>query len=51
MSSGVIHLVRTQHFPKNLHFLPPDTHMYVYVRFAYVLNGWHLIALCDIRLK
>ena len=23
---GVIHLVRTQHFPKNQYFLPPDTH-------------------------
>ena len=23
---GIIHLVRTQNFPKNEHFLPPDTH-------------------------
>ena len=28
---GIIHLVRTQNFQKNLHFLPPDTDMYVYV--------------------
>ena len=26
-SVGIIHLVRTQDFPKNQHFLPPDTHM------------------------
>ena len=26
---GIIHLARTQHFPKNLHFLPPDKHMYI----------------------
>ena len=26
MSMAIIHLVRTQNFPKNLHFLPPDTH-------------------------
>ena len=25
---GVIHLVRTQNFPKNKHFLPPDTQTY-----------------------
>ena len=25
----IIHLVRTQHFPKNFHFLPPNTHSYV----------------------
>ena len=29
---GIIHLVRTQNFLKNLHFLPPDTHTYVRVR-------------------
>ena len=23
--------VHTQKFPKNLHFLPPDTHMYVWI--------------------
>ena len=28
---GVIHLVRTQNFPKNQEFLPPDMHMYVCV--------------------
>ena len=27
----VIHLVRTQNFPKNEHFLPPDTHTYLCV--------------------
>ena len=26
---GIIHLIRTQNFPKNQHFLPPDTHTYV----------------------
>ena len=26
---GIIHLVRTENFPKNQHFLPPDTHTYV----------------------
>ena len=26
---GIIHLVRSQNFPKNKHFLPPDTHTYV----------------------
>ena len=26
---GIIHLVRTQNFPKNQHFLPPDAHTYV----------------------
>ena len=46
---GVVHLVRTQNFPKNQHFLPPDTHTYVCVSggkyvsfsgdFANVLNG------------
>ena len=25
----IIHLVRTQNFPKNYHFLPPDKHTYV----------------------
>ena len=28
---GVIHSLRTQNFPKNWHFLPPDTHTYVCV--------------------
>ena len=28
---GIIHLVRTENFPKNYHFLPPDTHTYVRV--------------------
>ena len=28
---GIIHLVRMQDFPKNLYFLPPDTHMCVCV--------------------
>ena len=26
---GIINLVRTQNFPKNFYFLPPDTHTYV----------------------
>ena len=26
ISSGIIHLVHTQNFPKNEHFLPPDMH-------------------------
>ena len=48
-ASGCIHKLRTQNFPKNLHFLHPDTHTYVCVsggrnlklsgKFAYVLNG------------
>ena len=28
MSHELIHLVRLQNFPKNYHFLPPDTHGY-----------------------
>ena len=32
---GIIHLVRTQNFPKNLHLLPPGTRS---ENFAYVLN-------------
>ena len=32
MTLEVIHLVRTQTFPKNLHFLLPDTYTYVYVQ-------------------
>ena len=28
---GIIHLVRTQDFPGNRHFLSPDTHTYLYV--------------------
>ena len=49
LKTGVIHLVRTQHFPKNYYFLPSDTHTYVCCQgvrnvtfsenFAYVLNG------------
>ena len=31
IGKGIIHLVRLQIFPKNKHFLPPDTHKYVYV--------------------
>ena len=30
-SLGIIHLVRTQYFPKNEHIWPPDTHIYVCV--------------------
>ena len=26
---GIMHLVRTQNFPKKYHFLPTDTHTYV----------------------
>ena len=46
----VIHLVRTQNFPKNWYFLPPDTHTYVIrgrkyflENFAYVPNEWCLM--------
>ena len=28
---GIIHLVRKQNFPKNQHFLLPDTHTYMCV--------------------
>ena len=28
---GIVYLVRTQNFSKNWHFLPPDTHTYVYI--------------------
>ena len=42
---GIIHLVRTQDFPENFYFLPPDMHAYQEVRnvsfsenFAYLLN-------------
>ena len=48
ISKGIIYLVRLQNFPKNKHFLPPDTHKHVYVsgdrnvsfpkNFANVLN-------------
>ena len=30
-SYGIIHLVSSQNFPKNWHFLLPDTHTYVSV--------------------
>ena len=26
-NQGIVHVVRTQNFPKNQHFLPPDTHL------------------------
>ena len=29
--SGIIHLVRVENFPKDLHFLLPDTHTYTSV--------------------
>ena len=29
---GIIHLVRTKYFLKNLHFLHPDTHTYVFLQ-------------------
>ena len=29
--NGIIHVVRTQNFPKSWHFLPPDTHTYICV--------------------
>ena len=44
-SIGVIHLIRTQDFPKNEHFLPPDIYqgvrnVHFSENFAYVLiNG------------
>ena len=48
MYIDVIHLVRTQNFLKNEHFLPPDTHTYMCVsevgnvsfseNLAYILN-------------
>ena len=47
-----MHLVRTQNFPENVHFLPPDTQTHVYLsegnvnfseNFALVLNKWSLI--------
>ena len=31
MTKRIIHLVSTESFPKNWHFLPPDTHMKVHV--------------------
>ena len=38
---GIIQLVRTQNFPKNQHFLPPDTGKKNFPEnFAYVLNEW-----------
>ena len=48
MLLGIIHLAHIRSFPKNLHFLPPDTLAYQWIRnvsfsecFAYVLNeGW-----------
>ena len=35
---GILYLVRTQIFPKNQHFLPPDTHVRFSENFTYVLN-------------
>ena len=35
-STGVIHLVRTQNFAKNYHFLSPDTHTHP---FMWVVRG------------
>lgn len=31
ISKGIIYLVPVKSFPKNLHFLPPDTYTYVRV--------------------
>ena len=52
----IILLVRTQNFPKHLHFLSPDTHTYVCVSalrnisfsasFAYALNECSLFTSC-----
>ena len=52
VNPGIIHLVRTQYFPKNKYLLPPDTHTHVCVSgvrnvsfledFTYVLNKWFL---------
>ena len=53
--SGIIHLVRAENFPKNLHFWNPDTHTYICVSggsnvsfsrsVAYLLNEWYLTRL------
>ena len=50
--SGIIHFVREENFPKNLHFWNPDTHTYTCVSggsnvsfsrsVAYLLNEWYL---------
>ena len=52
ITQEIIDLVRTQNFPKNQHFLPPDTYTYVRCVYqgvrnvsfsenvAYVLNEW-----------
>ena len=52
---GIVHLVRTENFPKDWRFLPPDTHTYVCVsevrnvsfseNFAYVVNEWSVLKL------
>ena len=57
---GIIYLVHKQHFPKNQHFLLPDTQTYVYQswgknvsfleNFSYVLNEWPLIGRTDIQI-
>ena len=47
----IIHLVHTQTFPKNYHFLPPDTHMYVsggkkcqfFEKFCVLVNEYFLV--------
>ena len=50
---GIIHLVRTQNFPKNHNFFPPDTHARTSTsqgvrnvtfseNFAYAPNEWSL---------
>ena len=40
----VIHLVRTQYFPKNSQFLPPDTHMHKKLHQQWMILGTiHLV--------
>ena len=43
----IIHLIRTQNNPKNLNFLPPDTHtrnVSFLNKIAFVINEWSLSA-------
>ena len=47
-SEGIIHLVRTQNFSKNEHFLPPDIYTYVCVSGDKIIHdGAFLRTFCE----
>ena len=50
MRLGIIYLVRSQNFPKNYQFLPPETYAYKYYLFFQVVKLiWNIF--CVISLK